>query len=263
MLYLICVCRYRHTYNMQKMGKMETRQMPLPASLQSRQYSTIGLNPVDKSSNTSMRNFCTPMLIASIFGLLLASLFAGLFGWSFINWRNEFEAHSEDIRLENLCTKIRLIDDEDAPLGFDQKGNEYINYDQKEKLGECLDYLLKKGVTFDKDSTRRRLNGKKNPGATTSLRPLKACELGYTSSEGRCDAGRCSLLCLQSITQRECDDNRQTIQEQIASQGFCERSTDGDLCPHPSWTCRRRENPTTICEGQPIYRSVATPLFSS
>ena len=251
---------------MQKMEKMETRQMPLPASLQSRQYCTIGLNPVDKSSNTSMRNFCTPMLIASIFGLLLASLFAGLFGWSFINWRNEFEAHSEDIRLENLCTKIRLIDDEDAPLVFDQKGNEYINYDQKEKLGECLDYLLKKGVTFDKDSTRRRLNGKDSPGATTALRLRRECNFGHTSQEGRCDAGECRQRCLQRITQEECNNNRDTISDQIKYRQRCARGTlkDGDLCYHPKTNCEGwEERETTICEGEPIYRSVATPLFSS
>ena len=87
------------------------------------------------------------LFAASCCGLLLTVMFAGLFGWSFWSWRDEIDAHNEDLALEKVCTKLQLTQNVTGPIVF-VDNIEYISFNHKEKLGSCLSYLLKQGMGY-------------------------------------------------------------------------------------------------------------------
>lgn len=75
----------------------------------------------------------------------VAVIFAGVFGWSFSSWQAELDAHNKDLALEKLCTRLRLLPDNDnntATIAF------YGGVECQLKTTVCTDYLLKNGVNM-------------------------------------------------------------------------------------------------------------------
>ena len=214
--------------------------------------------------------------------LCTTALFSGLLGWSYVEWRNESDAHNQekdaharDLDLERLCSKLQIVANaSEADIVWDQHGDEYLTPTPRDG---AVDIVSKCREHFEKDLGIHPMDGSVSDDQNTFavfrrsiryLRPRSQCKLDYMSSEGRCDAGDCRQRCLQSITQKECNDNRNTISKLIGRERFCHRPqlSDDDLCYHRSSNCQDagwEENPTTLCEGELIYRSVATPVFSS
>lgn len=83
-----------------------------------------------------------------LIALSLPVLFAGLFGWAFVNWKREEDALDEDEKLKKLCTKLKHLPNATGATIAWFDGEEC----QLEKT-VCSDYLTKNGIGF---CTQRR-----------------------------------------------------------------------------------------------------------
>lgn len=88
----------------------------------------------------------------TLFWLLGAATFAGLFAWAFIEW----QAVTNELQIVNSnameCTRIELLSDATGAFGVFYGGIEYI---LPEATGKCVEYYKAQGVTVYDESDRR------------------------------------------------------------------------------------------------------------
>ena len=94
--------------------------------------------------------------ICCLFWTLAAFVFAGVFGWAYVEWRDERSDHLDDLALERQCTRLTLLPNSTGATIVFVDSQEYQLHDSH----DCYSYMQRNGVDLLDNTTHsgRRLD---------------------------------------------------------------------------------------------------------